>query len=73
MPTNLDDLFDRAVASAPPEPHHAADITRLTHQYQDLFRQLGQRYRHSRYIPIRNHDLDATLSTIGTYIRQEIQ
>ncbi|WP_426492735.1 hypothetical protein [Hymenobacter sp. 102] len=51
----------------------AADITLLTRKYQDLFRQLGSRYRHSRYIPIRNHDLDATLSTISTYIRQEIQ
>jgi len=51
----------------------AADITLLTRKYQDLFRQLGGRYRHSRYIPIRNHDLDVTLSTIGTYIRQEIQ
>ena len=39
---------------------------------QALFGQLGARYRHSRYVPIKNHDLDDTLELIGEYIRQEI-
>ena len=29
MPRNLTDLMEAAVSTAPPEPHHASDITRL--------------------------------------------
>ncbi|MGI4864397.1 MAG: hypothetical protein ACRYFZ_10785 [Janthinobacterium lividum] len=50
----------------------AGTITQLTQQYQALFGQLGARYRRSRYVPIENQDLDATLALIGTYIQQEI-
>jgi thymidylate kinase len=50
----------------------ASTITQLTQQYKGLFGQLGARYRHSRYLPIENHDLDNTLELIGEYIRQEI-
>ena len=50
----------------------ASTITQLTQDYQALFGQLGARYRHSRYVPIKNHDLDDTLELIGEYIRQEI-
>jgi hypothetical protein len=34
MPRDLTDLMERAVASAPPEPHHASDITRLAQRHQ---------------------------------------
>jgi hypothetical protein len=34
MPRNLTDLMETAVATAPPEPHHAADITRLAQRHQ---------------------------------------
>jgi hypothetical protein len=34
MPSNLTDLMERAVASAPPEPHLAHDITRLAQSRQ---------------------------------------
>ncbi|TDN38847.1 hypothetical protein E4631_21355 [Hymenobacter sp. UV11] len=50
----------------------AGTITQLTQQYQALFGQLGARYRRSRYVPIENQDLDATLSLIGSYIQQEL-
>ena len=50
----------------------ASTITQLTRDYRALFGQFGARYRHSRYVPIKNHDLDDTLELIGEYIRQEI-
>ena len=50
----------------------ASTIIQLTQDYQELFGQLDARYRHSRYVPIKNHDLDQTLDLIGEYIRQEI-
>jgi hypothetical protein len=34
MPRNLTDLMESAVATAPPEPHHAADIARLAQHHQ---------------------------------------
>jgi hypothetical protein len=34
MPRDLTDLMESAVASAPPESHHAADITRLAERHQ---------------------------------------
>jgi hypothetical protein len=34
MPRNLTDLMESAVATTPPEPHHAADITRLAQRHQ---------------------------------------
>jgi hypothetical protein len=34
MPRNLTDLMESAVASAPPELHHATDITRLAERHQ---------------------------------------
>jgi hypothetical protein len=34
MPRNLTDLMETAVASAPPEPHQANDITRLAQRHQ---------------------------------------
>jgi hypothetical protein len=34
MPRNLTDLMESAVATAPPEPHLAADITRLAQRHQ---------------------------------------
>ncbi len=34
MPRNLTDLMEAAVSTAPPEPHHAADITRLAERRQ---------------------------------------
>jgi thymidylate kinase len=51
----------------------ADTIAQLTHDYQELFGQLDARYRHSRYLPIENHDLGQTLDLIGEYIDQEIQ
>jgi thymidylate kinase len=51
----------------------AGTITQLTHDYQELFGQLGARYRRSRYVPIENQDLGQTLDLIGEYIGQEIQ
>lgn len=50
----------------------ASTITQLTQDYRTLFGQLGARYRHSRYVPIENHDLGQTMDVIGEYIRQEI-
>ena len=50
----------------------ANTITQLTQQYKSLFGQLGARYRRSRYVPIENQDLDATLNLIGRYIQQEM-
>lgn len=50
----------------------AGTITQLTQQYQSLFGQLGARYRRSRYVPIDNQHLDATLALIGNYIQQEL-
>ena len=50
----------------------ASTITQLTQDYQTLFGQLGPRYRHSRYVPIKNHDFNDTLKLIGEYIRQLI-
>ena len=50
----------------------AGTITQLTQQYQALFSQLGARYHRSRYVPIENQDLDATLNLIGRYIQQEM-
>ena len=47
-------------------------ITQLTQDYQALFGQLGPRCRHSRYVPIKNHDFNDTLKLIGEYIRQLI-
>ena len=34
MPRNLTDLMEAAVSAAPPEPHHASDITRLAERHQ---------------------------------------
>ncbi len=34
MPRDLTDLFEQAVSSAPPEPHHAGDIVRLAERRQ---------------------------------------
>ena len=34
MPRNLTDLMEAAVSTAPPEPHQAADITRLAERRQ---------------------------------------
>ncbi len=34
MPRNLTDLMEAAVSTAPPEPHHASDITRLAERHQ---------------------------------------
>ena len=48
-------------------------IRELTQKYQTLFGQLSGRYRQSRYVPIENHNLDATLTLIGQYIQQEIR
>ena len=50
----------------------ASTITQLTQQYRALFGELGARYRRSRYVPIKNQDLDTTLNLIGRYIQQEI-
>ena len=50
----------------------ASTIAQLTQQYKTLFGQLGAHYRHSRYVPIENQDLDTTLALIGQYIQQEI-
>jgi hypothetical protein len=34
MPRNLTDLMEAAVSTAPPEPHHASDITRLAERHR---------------------------------------
>jgi len=34
MPRNLIDLMEAAVSAAPPEPHHASDITHLAERRQ---------------------------------------
>lgn len=48
-------------------------IRELTQKYQTLFGQLAGRYTQSQYVPIENHNLDATLALIGRYIQQEIK
>ena len=47
----------------------AITIEALTQQYQQLFHQLNERYRYSRYTSIYNHDLSITLDTIETAIK----
>lgn len=51
----------------------ADTIVQLTQKYQALFGQLSGRYHQSQYVPIENHNLDATLTLIGRYIQQEIK
>lgn len=45
-------------------------IRELTGRYLQLFRHFGTRYRRSRYVPIENHDLQATLNVIGNHLHE---
>lgn len=47
----------------------ANTIEQLTNSYLNLFKKLGARYKHSKYIPIYNKELNLTLDTIESSIK----